>query len=164
MNQIRLSQLVGIGATLAAMALLPIGAYAASDDSSQSTSSQSTSSQSTSSQSTSSQSTSSQSTSSQSTFSLTITENQESRNVTLKCDPTGGDHPRASAACDELRAVDGHFQDLNAESKSTEACTKERQKVSASATGFWKDRQVNYQFSTDNLCKLQRSTGSVFSF
>ncbi|MEV4648305.1 SSI family serine proteinase inhibitor [Saccharopolyspora sp. NPDC049357] len=116
------------------MALLPVGAYAGPDDSSQST------------------------------FTLTVTENQKPRHVILKCDPTGGDHPRAAAACKELQAVDGHFQDLDVRSSSTKSCTKERRSVSASADGVWEDRQVSYQFSTVNLCQLHRSTGSVFAF
>lgn len=134
MNRIQLARLVGGVATLATMVLLPVGAYAAPDDSSQSN------------------------------FTLTITENQQSRNVVLQCDPTGGDHPRADAACNELQAVDGHFQDLDAASSSAKSCTKERRSVTASAEGVWKDRQVKYQSSTVNLCELQRSTGSVFAF
>lgn len=134
MNRIRLARLVGGFAALATVVLLPAGAYAGSDDSSQSR------------------------------FTLTITEDQESRRVILQCEPTGGDHPRASAACDELQAVDGHFQDLDAGSSSSESCTKERRSVTASAQGFWKERRVSYQSSTINLCELQRSTGSVFAF
>ena len=134
MNRIRLVRLIGIGATTASMALFPIGAYAGPDDSSQTT------------------------------FTLTITENKNSRNVILKCGPTGGDHPLAAAACNELQAVDGHFQDLGAGSASTRTCTKEFRSVSASANGVWKDRQVSYQLSTGNMCKLHRSTGSVFAF
>ncbi|MEV4646345.1 SSI family serine proteinase inhibitor [Saccharopolyspora sp. NPDC049357] len=134
MNQIRLARLVGGVAALVTVVLLPVGAHAAPDDSSQSR------------------------------FTLTITENQQSRGVVLECDPTGGDHPRAFAACDELKAADGRFQDLDAESSSSKSCTKERRSVSASVQGFWKDRQVSYQSSNINLCELQRSTGSVFAF
>lgn len=134
MNQIRLSRLVGGLAALVTVVLLPVGAHAAPDDTSQSR------------------------------FTLTITENKQSRSVVLQCDPTGGDHPRATAACGELGAADGHFQDLDAEAGSSKSCTKERRSVTASAHGFWKDRQVSYQSSNINLCELQRSTGSVFAF
>ena len=134
MNHIRSARVVGGFAALATAVLLPVGAYAASADSSESS------------------------------FTLTITENQQSRNVTLQCGPAGGDHPRASAACDELEAVDGHFQDLDAGTSSSKSCTKERRSVTGSAQGVWKDRQVSYQSSTINLCELQSATGSVFAF
>lgn len=134
MNQVRLARLVGGFAALTIAVLLPAGAHAGPDHSAKSS------------------------------FTLTITEDQQSRSVVLECDPTGGDHPRASAACEELQAVDGRFRYLDAGSSSSESCTKERRSVTASAQGFWEDRQVSYQSSTINLCELHRSTGSVFAF
>ncbi|RRO18697.1 hypothetical protein EIL87_06170 [Saccharopolyspora rhizosphaerae] len=100
----------------------------------------------------------------QSTFTLTIADGQNSRSVVLQCDPAGGDHPRAAAACEELRAANGNFENLRAGVQSTEQCTKDRRSVKATAQGNWNDRIVTYQYSADNACELHRSTGSVFAF
>jgi hypothetical protein len=98
----------------------------------------------------------------QSTFTLTVTESQDSRTVTLNCDPTSGNHPHADLACDELLAVDAQFQRLDPGRQ--QICTKESRKVEASAEGTWRGRPIGYQVSVANPCALKAATGSVFDF
>ncbi|GAA2796099.1 SSI family serine proteinase inhibitor [Saccharopolyspora taberi] len=101
-----------------------------------------------------------------STITLTVTENQQPRSVVLQCDPTGGNHPQAAAACAELHAVDGNFQALDRvrpQGKSG-GCTKDNRQVKASAVGEWRGRQISHQYSVSNPCMLHQRTGVVFEF
>ncbi|MGP4015486.1 SSI family serine proteinase inhibitor [Saccharopolyspora sp. 5N708] len=97
-----------------------------------------------------------------STITLTVTELRNSRTVTLNCDPAGGNHPRATTACDELRGVDGDAQRL--ELNKSKICTKESRQVRASGAGAWRGQQVNFEVSAANPCELKARTGSVFDF
>ncbi|MGW3468931.1 SSI family serine proteinase inhibitor [Saccharopolyspora sp. NPDC000995] len=98
----------------------------------------------------------------QSTLKLTVTESQESRTVTLNCDPASGDHPRASVACDELHQVEGKFERLDPGQPKN--CTKESRQTTASAEGTWRGQPVGYQVLLANPCELKAATGSVFAF
>lgn len=116
-------------------------------------------------QSTNAQSTNTQSTNAQSTFKLTIKENERTRTVRLDCAPDGGTHPRAEAACDELRAVNGHFQRLDDRRRESDTgCTRVYRNVQAEAVGKWQQRRISYQVSVGNQCTLEQQTGAVFDF
>ena len=60
--------------------------------------------------------------------------------------------------------MNGDFERLQTASQSTEHCTRDRRSVRATADGNWNERHVTYQYSADNACELQRSTGNVFAF
>ncbi|MDA3647691.1 protease inhibitor [Saccharopolyspora indica] len=99
----------------------------------------------------------------QSTVTLSVTEtNQQTRSVTLNCDPVGGDHPQAGAACHQLQLVDGNFQRLDARTASN--CTKDRRAVSAEAKGNWRGKPVEFRLTAANSCSLKARTGALFDF
>ncbi|GLZ28449.1 protease [Lentzea sp. NBRC 105346] len=85
-------------------------------------------------------------------------------NVTeLRCGPAGGDHPRASVACDEITAAGGDFTKLPGDLGST-YCTFEYSPVTVSAIGTWRGQTVEYVETFPNSCVLRSETGSVFTF
>lgn len=79
--------------------------------------------------------------------------------ATLRCEPIGGSHRRAGAACAALRKVNGDFAAL---SVSDGACTLEYTPVTVTAQGTWKGRPVRYQRTYGNGCALRTGTGPVF--
>ncbi|MFD0486573.1 subtilase-type protease inhibitor [Saccharopolyspora spinosporotrichia] len=101
-----------------------------------------------------------------STITLTVTEHQKPRSVTLDCEPAGGDHPKAAAACADLLAVDGNFEDLHAVRPERErsGCTKDNRNIRASAKGTWRGTQIAHETSVANRCVLKQQTGAVFDF
>ena len=44
---------------------------------------------------------------------LTVHQGADTRTAVLHCDPAGGDHPRATAACRELASIGGRLQELS---------------------------------------------------
>lgn len=82
------------------------------------------------------------------------------RVATLTCNPDGGDHPAADAACAEIEAANGDFTALPGE--PGRICTFEYDPVTVTATGTWRGQQVNYQETFPNTCVLISETGSVF--
>ncbi|WP_086826045.1 SSI family serine proteinase inhibitor [Allokutzneria sp. NRRL B-24872] len=84
------------------------------------------------------------------------------RRVTLRCDPTGGNHPLAAAACSQLAKVAGNFTRLNA--VPVPRCTKEYAPRTVRATGFWRGQAVSHRASYANSCLALAATGSVFRF
>ncbi|KAA5833588.1 SSI family serine proteinase inhibitor [Saccharopolyspora hirsuta] len=99
----------------------------------------------------------------QSSVTLSITEsNRQTRTVTLNCDPVGGNHPQAGAACHQLQLVDGNFQRLDARTASN--CTKDRRGVEAQAQGNWRGKPVEFRLSAANMCSLKARTGALFDF
>ncbi|GGU79712.1 SSI family serine proteinase inhibitor [Lentzea flava] len=78
----------------------------------------------------------------------------------LTCNPDGGDHPAADAACAEIEAARGDFTALPGEPGML--CTYLYDPVTVSATGRWMGQEVNYQETFPNTCELIRETGSVF--
>ncbi|MER7014100.1 SSI family serine proteinase inhibitor [Saccharopolyspora sp. NPDC000359] len=99
----------------------------------------------------------------QSSMTLSVTEShQRSRSVTLHCDPVGGNHPQAGAACHQLQLVDGNVQRLDARTASN--CTKDRRGVQAQATGSWQGEPVEFTLTAANLCSLKARTGALFDF
>jgi hypothetical protein len=95
---------------------------------------------------------------------LTMTVNQENQNastvLTLTCDPDGGNHPNADAACAEIEAAGGDLAALPGEPGVL--CTYIYDPVTVTATGTWRGQEVNYQQTFPNTCELIRETGSVF--
>ncbi|MFF4056297.1 protease inhibitor [Streptomyces sp. NPDC001668] len=84
------------------------------------------------------------------------------RAVTLTCAPTSsGTHPAASAACAELRAVQGDFEALGAGSDAM--CTKEYAPVVVTVEGVWRGQRVSYERTFANEC-VKSSSGTVFAF
>ncbi|MER5390217.1 SSI family serine proteinase inhibitor [Saccharopolyspora sp. NPDC002686] len=99
----------------------------------------------------------------QSAFTLTVTEsNQQTRTVTLNCDPVGGNHPQAAAACNQLQLVNGNLQRLDARAGNN--CTKDRRDVNAEAKGNWRGTPVEIKLSAPNPCELKARTGAFFDF
>lgn len=92
---------------------------------------------------------------------MTVTPEYRAASVlTLTCNPDGGDHPNADAACAEIEAVDGDFSALPGEPGLL--CTYVYDPVTVTATGSWRGQEVNYQQTFPNTCELIRETGSVF--
>ncbi len=81
------------------------------------------------------------------------------RTVTLHCDPAGGDHPRAEAACADLNASQGRV-----ERPSDRACTLLYDPVEVRAEGVWHGRPVSFSRQYGNTCELNARTGAVFAF
>lgn len=85
----------------------------------------------------------------------------------LSCDPAGGSHPQAGAACDELRAVGGNFEQLGTSGVGPSprpVCTMEYRPVTVSAHGRWEGHSVEFEKTFSNSCMLNSRTGVVFQF
>lgn len=80
----------------------------------------------------------------------------------LLCDPAGGTHPDAAAACDDIDAANGDFNALPGVPDTI--CTFIYAPVTATATGLWHGMPVTFQKTYSNACVLQAETGPVFSF
>ncbi|MFE5796499.1 SSI family serine proteinase inhibitor [Streptomyces sp. NPDC056503] len=81
------------------------------------------------------------------------------RTVTLHCDPPGGDHPRADAACADLDASQGRV-----DRESDTACALLYDPVEVRAEGVWRGRPVSFARQYGNSCELNARTGAVFAF
>lgn len=79
----------------------------------------------------------------------------------LTCEPPGGSHPEATAACAALNQAGGDFTKLPGDSR-VGACPDVWEPVVASAFGMWKGRLTWYMHRYGNACELQMSTGPVF--
>ncbi|MFC9733960.1 SSI family serine proteinase inhibitor [Streptomyces roseolus] len=81
------------------------------------------------------------------------------RTVTLQCDPAGGDHPRADAACADLDASQGRV-----DRESGTACILLYDPVEVRAEGLWRGRPVSFARQYGNSCELSARTGAIFAF
>ncbi|MFE1271435.1 SSI family serine proteinase inhibitor [Streptomyces sp. NPDC058758] len=81
------------------------------------------------------------------------------RTVTLRCDPAGGDHPRADEACADLDATQGRI-----DRESDTACILLYDPVEVRAEGVWHGRPVSFARQYGNTCELNARTGAVFAF
>ncbi len=88
-------------------------------------------------------------------------ENTWIRGVLLHCDPPGGSHPAAEAACADLAAAGGDFDALPGD---PHRCTKEYDPVTATATGTYNGRPVAWHRTFPNACVMDGITGPVFRF
>lgn len=88
------------------------------------------------------------------------------RAVTLTCTPkASGTHPSASAACAELRAVNGEFAQLVGKQAGM-ACTKEWKPVVVTVDGVWQGRRVAWSATFGNSCEMRASVseGAALAF
>ena len=93
---------------------------------------------------------------------MIVADYQIADTTTLTCDPAGGNHPNAGAACAELARVSGNLDRLRPDGQVL--CTMEFRPVTATAHGAWRGRLTTWQRTFSNPCLLYASTGSVFQF
>ncbi|WP_433869949.1 SSI family serine proteinase inhibitor [Saccharopolyspora sp. CA-218241] len=85
------------------------------------------------------------------------------RTALLTCDPAGGTHPKAEAACTDLAGVRGDLTAL-AESRPAKMCPLIYQPVTVTAQGTWRGKPVSFEQTFSNDCVATSSTGEVFAF
>lgn len=92
-----------------------------------------------------------------------VNDSSQAHFASLSCDPPGGTHPRAEAACGGLGAVDGGFGDLRSVRRM---CTMQYAPVTLHAYGHWRGQPVHYSSETyANRCvAIQESGGIVFDY
>ncbi|MGP4020422.1 SSI family serine proteinase inhibitor [Saccharopolyspora sp. 5N708] len=83
------------------------------------------------------------------------------RAALLTCEPAGGSHPHASAACQTLDAVNGDFNLL---SGGHSMCPLVYKPVKLTAKGNWHGRPVTFEKTFSNDCVAEAATGKVFAF
>ena len=91
---------------------------------------------------------------------LTAATNGSVRFANLTCDPSGGSHPEADAACRDLAAARGDFGKLPG--AGGRACPDVYAPVSVAAFGMWRGTPVTYGARYGNSCELSVMTGPVF--
>lgn len=82
--------------------------------------------------------------------------------ATLRCDPPGGTHPNAAAACSAVAAVSGDLELLPR--RPDVFCPAVYDPVTVEAAGTWRGRPVNYRATFGNRCELGATTGAIFRF
>ncbi|MCO1580795.1 SSI family serine proteinase inhibitor [Crossiella sp. SN42] len=96
---------------------------------------------------------------------LTIAEGEDPAPIahrrTLTCQPPGGDHPRAAAACADLTRANGDLARLPGD-PAHPGCPRDYRPVTVTARGHWQGRPVRFQRTYPNQCVLTASTGPVF--
>lgn len=80
--------------------------------------------------------------------------------VTLSCDPTGGTHPAAAAACQDLNASQGGFERAPGDT----ICTMQYAPVTVTATGYWNRAPKQFRKTYGNECVMRTHTGDIFHF
>lgn len=77
--------------------------------------------------------------------------------MTLTCDPTGGNHPRAAEACATLAAASQRGEDPFAAPPKDQICTFiYGGPQTASVAGTWKGATVSASFSRKDGCEISR--------
>ncbi|MQS07059.1 SSI family serine proteinase inhibitor [Streptomyces alkaliphilus] len=91
---------------------------------------------------------------------ITVSEDgsrSSSRTHTLTCEPTGGDHPEAEAACEVLLGANTRGADLFAPIGPDTMCTQQHGgPATATVAGRWNGEQVRATFSRANGCEIAR--------
>jgi hypothetical protein len=82
--------------------------------------------------------------------------------ATLRCDPPGGSHSNAAAACDALAAAGGDFNKLTG--RPGTVCPDLFDPVTARARGEYRGAPVDFERTYPNRCDLDRQTAPVFQF
>ncbi|MGH3815373.1 MAG: SSI family serine proteinase inhibitor [Pseudonocardiaceae bacterium] len=82
--------------------------------------------------------------------------------VTLRCDPPGGNHSNAAAACAALADAGGDFSKLTGQPGTL--CPRIFDSVTAQARGQYRGAPVAFQRTYPNRCDLDRQTAPVFQF
>jgi hypothetical protein len=80
----------------------------------------------------------------------------------LSCQPPGGTHPEAEAACRDVAAANGDLTQLPGDPE-VEVCPDVWDPVTAVALGWWQGRLTRYTETFGNSCELAASTGPVFA-
>ncbi|GAA4000932.1 hypothetical protein GCM10022247_21880 [Allokutzneria multivorans] len=97
-----------------------------------------------------------------STLELMLVHGDQVRRTTLTCQPHGGTHPNATAACADLQQAHGNFANLpGAKDKS---CTMEYNPVDVKALGTWRGAPVEFNRHFGNPCTVNAAMGPVFRF
>lgn len=97
---------------------------------------------------------------------LTISFPEESPRIrhraTLTCNPDGGNHPQAEAACDQLRYARGHIDRIPSDDGP---CTMGYRPTRVRAWGYWRGWFRLFSDRYTNPCVANRLTGGIlFSF
>ena len=79
--------------------------------------------------------------------------------ASLTCQPPGGSHPKAAAACATLAKAGGDPRRITPLDRM---CTMEYAPVTASLTGRWKGRAIRYRAEFSNACTMHLATRTVF--
>ncbi len=79
----------------------------------------------------------------------------------LNCEPAGGLHKNAKAACDSLAPVEGDFTKIEA---ADALCTMELNPTKATLRGKWRKKKVVFEEVFSNPCVMRVNTGKVFDF
>jgi hypothetical protein len=85
------------------------------------------------------------------------------RTVTLQCDPPGGTHPKAAAACADVAKAGGQLAQMPA-GANPRACFMIYAPVTVTAKGDWQGQAVRFTEKFPNTCVMRDKTGSVFDF
>ncbi|WP_243792315.1 SSI family serine proteinase inhibitor [Saccharopolyspora gloriosae] len=85
------------------------------------------------------------------------------RTVQLRCEPTGGTHPRAAEACESLLAADGNFDQVG-QPHTSAPCPLVLRPVIASAHGTWQGKPLHFDKEFGNSCVATSKLGTVFDF
>ncbi|MFC0437044.1 SSI family serine proteinase inhibitor [Kutzneria buriramensis] len=82
----------------------------------------------------------------------------------LRCDPVGGDHPHAQAACRDIAVAAGDFDRLPGDPVKgvCGAGLDLYDPVTVTAAGEWDGTIVEYRKTFTSECKLRLATGLVF--
>lgn len=78
----------------------------------------------------------------------------------LTCEPTGGTHPEAEAACAQLLESDGALELPPDET----ICPQIYAPVRVTATGYWRHHFKHFRKTYSNGCVLRSRTGVLFQF
>ncbi|MFB9905276.1 SSI family serine proteinase inhibitor [Allokutzneria oryzae] len=97
-----------------------------------------------------------------STLELMLVHGDTVRRATLTCQPHGGNHPLAEAACKDLEQAHGNFAKLPG--AADKACTMEYNPVDGTARGTWRGTPVEFTKHFGNPCVVNAETGPVFRF
>ncbi|MBO2463324.1 SSI family serine proteinase inhibitor [Actinomadura violacea] len=96
------------------------------------------------------------------TVSMVAVSDGYTESVTLDCEPTGGTHPDAEAACKDLINANGDFRRIPPEFA---ACPTYYLPVTASVKGTWHGVPVSTSARyTNGACAKVETGGHVFNF
>lgn len=83
------------------------------------------------------------------------------KEVTLKCEPTGGSHAEAEDACASIESVGGNLDELLDRQL---ICPDVYQPVTVEVGGNWDDMVVAFERTYANLCFAFSQSDGVFQF
>ncbi|GGQ52118.1 SSI family serine proteinase inhibitor [Couchioplanes azureus] len=81
--------------------------------------------------------------------------------VVLRCNPTGGAHPKKGRACAALARAGGDPARIR---PVPGVCTMEYAPITAEITGRWKGAKVDWTRQFGNPCEMHLATGVVLAF